>query len=401
MSVSDQRPEVRIEGTVAPGFEGVAAAFERNFAEHGEVGAAFAAQVDGVPVVDLWGGVADRRRGLAWREDTLVPVFSGSKGLVATCVLMLVERGLLELDAPVCRYWPEFAAAGKQSVLVRDVVSHRAALPGLLTPVSLEEATDDVRMARLLAEQRPLADPGTGPRYHAVTFGWLCGELVRRVDGRSVGRFLREEIAEPLGLELWIGLPERYEPRVAVIERDVAFGDEQDGMVVAREVDEVAWSIWANPPRFTGREMAANMRAWHAAEVPATNGIVAARSLARLYACLARGGELDGVRLLLPQTLEQGRRRLSHGQDPYLGELAFATGFQVQTSELELGPEADAFGHTGAGGSTHGAWPRLRTGFSYAPNLLHSLDGVDPRGARLLAALHEATVAAPRNNHVT
>jgi len=184
------------QGTVAPGFEQVAEEFERNLAERGEVGAAFAAYVDGELVVDLWGGLADRQRGIAWRDDTLVGVFSGSKGLVAACLLVLIERGLLELDVPVCRYWPEFAAQGKEGILVRDVVSHRAGLPGLLTAVSLEEATDDVRMAQLVAAQARVVAPEAGARYHAVTFGWLCGELVRRVDGRSVGRFLREEIAD-------------------------------------------------------------------------------------------------------------------------------------------------------------------------------------------------------------
>ena len=378
------------EGFAAPGFERVAEEFERNFAERGEVGAAFAAYVDGVPVVDVWGGLADRNAGVAWRENTLVGVFSGTKGLVATCLLLLIERGQLELDAPVCQYWPEFAAEGKEQVLVGDVVSHRAGLAGLLTPVSIEEATDDVRMARLLAAQRPMATRSDGPRYHAVTFGWLCGELVRRVDGRSIGRFFAEEVAGKLELEAWIGLPERYEPRVALLERAEAFGSQQGGMVVTRETDEVAWSIWSNPPRFSEDGLAGNLQAWHAAEIPATNGIATARSLARLYGCLARGGELDGVRLLAPETLERGRRCLARGQDPYLGEIAFATGFQLQTSELEMGPESDAFGHGGAGGSMHGAWPRLRVGFSYAPNQLAALDGADLRAGALLDALHAA-----------
>ena len=376
-----------VSGFAAPGFEGVVEAFERNFAEHGELGAAFAACHDGEPVVDLWAGLADRGRGVPWREDTLVGVFSGSKGLVATCMLLLVERGQLELDAPVCRYWPDFAAAGKQDIVVRDVVSHRAGLAGLLREVSLEQATDDVAMARLLAAQAPRPAPDGGPRYHAVTFGWLCGELVRRVDGRSLGRFLREEVAEALGLELWIGLPAELEPRVARIERGPGFGQ---GIVASREADEAAWSVWSNPPRFADGELAANLPSWHAAEVPATNGIVAARSLARLYGCLARGGELDGARLVGASTIAEGTRALARGTDPYIGEVAFATGFQVQTGERELGPPEDAFGHPGAGGSVHGAWPGLRTGFSYAPNLLANLESADPRAAGLLDALHVA-----------
>jgi len=372
-------------GHVAAGFETVAEAFARNFAVHGELGAAFAAYVDGQLVVDLWGGVADRSRALPWREDTLVPVFSGTKGLTATCLLLLIEGGRIELEAPVSHYWPEFAAHGKAGILVRDVVSHQAGMPGLLTPVSLEEATDDVRMAALLADQPRSVAPEDGLRYHAVTFGWLCGELVRRVDGRSIGRFFAEEVAQPLGLDAWIGMPARYEPRVARIERDASFSAE---LAVTRESDEMAWSIWSNPPRFTGSELAANLRSWHAAEVPATNAIVAARSLARLYGCLAAGGAIDGVRLLEPDTIVAGTRPLARGHDPYLDmPLAFATGYQLQTSRMALGPVEDAFGHTGAGGSVHGAWPSLRTGYSYTPNLLAQIGEIDPRGYELLAAL--------------
>lgn len=377
-----------IEGSVASGFEGVVDAFASTFARGGEAGAAFAAYRGGEPVVDLWGGVADRQRAVPWRRDTLVPVFSGTKGLVATCLLLLVERGALDPDARVCDYWPEFATAGKEGIRVRDLASHRAGLPGLLTPVTVAEATDHVRMAHLLAAQSPIAAPDDGPLYHALTFGWLAGELVRRVDGRSIGRFLREEVADALGLELWIGIPDRVRPRVAVIERAAGFAQ---GQVVEREADEIAWSIWANPPRFADGELAANDPRWQAAEVPASNGIVAARSLARLYGGLADGGVIDGRRLLAEDTIERARRRLSAGHDPYLGgDLAFGFGFELQTDEARLGPPGDAFGHRGAGGSAHGAWPRLRVGFSYAPNRLATVGAADPRAHVLLDALHRA-----------
>jgi CubicO group peptidase (beta-lactamase class C family) len=391
--VIDQDQRRCVQGSAAPGFEDVVEVFERNFADRGEVGAAFAAYLDGEPILDLWGGLADRQGAVEWKADTLAGVFSGTKGLVATCLLLLIERGQLELDVPVCRYWPEFAMNGKGGILVRDLVAHRAGLPGLLTPVGIEEATDDVRMAELLAAQRPISAPNAGPQYHALTFGWLCGELVRRVDGRTVGCFLREEIAEPLDLEVWIGLPERFEHRVAVLERDAAFERERSELALDPDDDVNAWSIWSNPPRFSDGQLAANLRCWHAAEIPATNGIVAARSLARLYGCLARGGEIDGVRLLLPETVEIGRRCLARGCDPYLGPVAFAVGFQTQTAEIELGPPADAYGHAGAGGSLHGAWPSLRTGFSYTPNLLGSLAKADPRAEALLDALHSAIAA--------
>lgn len=378
-----------MQGFAAPGFERVAEAFEGNFAERGEIGAAFAAYLDGELIVDLWGGTADRRTGRPWERDTLVGVFSGTKGITATCLLPLIERAQLDLQAPVSRYWPEFGVHGKDRIRVRDVVCHEAGLPGLLTPVSIEDATDEVAMAALVAAQRSIAAPGAGPRYHAVTFGWLCGELLRRVDGRSIGRFLREEIAEPLGLDIWIGLPDEHRSRVAFLERDAAFEREQREVAIDRAQDEIAWSIWSNPPRFADGEMAANRPIWQKAEVPATNGIVAPRSLARLYGCLACEGTIDGVRLLAPQTIEDARRGLSRGEDPCLGEmLAFGTGFELQTEEMRLGPAADAFGHTGAGGSVHGAWPSLRLSFSYAPNLLASLSGVDTRAQALLSALY-------------
>ena len=183
------------EGYVAPGYEPVREAFERNFAERGELGAAFAAFRNGEPVVDLWGGIADRASGRPWREDTLQLIYSGTKGLVALCVLMLIDRGKLRLDDPVNRHWPEF---GKPEILVRHIVSHTARLPGIDTPITVADLHDDRRMAAILAAQAPNPDPRAALCYHALTYGWLCGELVRRVDGRSVGRFFAEEVAGPL-----------------------------------------------------------------------------------------------------------------------------------------------------------------------------------------------------------
>jgi CubicO group peptidase (beta-lactamase class C family) len=384
---------VLADGFVAPGFEGVAEQLERNFAARGEIGAAFAAVLDGRPVADLWGGLADRAHGRPWREDTLAMIFSGTKGLVATCLLLLIERGRLELEAPVARYWPAFAAHGKEGVLVRHVVSHQAGLPGLTTAVTPEEATDDVRMAALLADQ-PLAwAPGARLCYHAMTFGWLCGELVRRVDGRSVGRFFAEEVARPLALEAWIGLPTEHDRRVAVLEPGPGFGTQPRDLRAAHAEDRVAWSIWANPPRFSGDPLPVSMRSWRAAEIPSSNGVACARSLARLYGHLAAGGE-DGFRLLAPRTLALGTTRLAAGVDPYLEEpLAFGVGFQLQTEAAPFGAAPVGYGHAGAGGSVHGAWPELRTGFSYVTSRLCESRGADPRSAALLDALHEAVCA--------
>lgn len=384
-----------VHGRVAPGFECVAEQFEQNFARRGEVGAAFAATVDGRPVVDLWGGASDSRSGRAWDEQTVVGVYSGSKGLVATCLLLLLDRGRLDLEAPVAAYWPEFAAHGKETILVRHVVSHQAALPGLETAISNDEAGGHERIAALLAAQRPLAPPGTRFWYHALTFGWLCGELIRRVDGRTVGRFFAEEIAAPLALDAWIGLPASEEPRVARLERADGFGA-QTRNDAADGGDPVAWSIWANPPRFGDGGLSANDPAWHAAEIPATNAIGSARAIARLYGCLACGGAIDGRRLLDATTIERAQRCLVRADEPYLqSPMAFGVGFQLQTEQMLLGPAPDAFGHGGTGGSAHGAWPSLRTGFSYAMNQLREVGDGDPRSTSLLEALHEAVSSAP------
>ncbi|HET7121123.1 MAG TPA: serine hydrolase domain-containing protein [Solirubrobacterales bacterium] len=380
-----------VQGWFVPGFEPAVEAFERNFLERGEVGAAFAVHAQGQPVLDLWGGLADRAAAVPWSAATLVGIFSGSKGLVATCLAILLDRGQLDLEAPLCEYWPEFAAHGKDGILVRHVVSHQAGMPGLLTPTSVEEATDDVRMAELLAAQQPIAPPGAGIEYHALTFGWLCGELVRRVDGRSIGRFFAEEVAAPLGLDAWIGLPASEEPRVAVLERSSGFSAEQADAPLDPAAEERAWSIWSNPPRFTPEGLAANLPAWHAAEIPATNGIATARSLSRLYGCLAAGGGIDGVRILSSDALGVARTPLAYGADRDTGfKISFGVGYELQTDEPRLGPVKDAFGHPGAGGSVHGAWPSREIGFSYTPNLLDSLNDVDPRAEALLTALREA-----------
>lgn len=204
-----------VGGTVAAGFEPVGEAFESNFAERGDVGAACCVYLDGRPVVDLWGGLADARTGQEWAEDTLTLVYSTTKGVTAICAHHLAERGQLDLDAPVSTYWPEFAAAGKEGATVRHLLSHRAGLPAFDTKLAVEQALAWEPAVEALAAQAPLWDPGRRHGYHAVTYGWLVGEVIRRATGRSVGRYLADEIAGPLGLDLWIGLPEAEEGRVA------------------------------------------------------------------------------------------------------------------------------------------------------------------------------------------
>jgi CubicO group peptidase (beta-lactamase class C family) len=371
---------------VAPGFEGVRSEFERNFSERGDVGAAFAAVLDGRVVVDLWGGFADRDAGVDWSEDTLTVVFSGTKALVAVCLLRLVEQGRLDPDAPVVDYWPEFGQEGKHDVLVSHVVSHRAGLPGLRTPLTFADIPDDRRMGQLVAQQAPFWRAGTQACYHPFTYGWMCGELVRRIDGRSIGAFFAEEVARPLGLEIWIGLPEEHERRVSKLCR----ADEPAPAAPTCD-QELAWAIDQNPPLLAGEPTVWNSRAYHAAEIPGAGGIATARSMARLYGCLSRGGELDGVILLAPETLAAACRPLAAGADPCFGwPFAFGFGFALQNELYELGPPDDAFGHGGAGGSIHGAWPAERVGFSYCMNEMREDLG---RSESLLRALHRAVTA--------
>jgi CubicO group peptidase (beta-lactamase class C family) len=380
-----------IEGHVEAGFEGVAEVFRENFAERGEIGAAFAAYQGERRLVDLWGGIADGGSATPWREDTLQLIFSGTKGLVAICLLMLLDRGQIALDDPVCKHWPEFAAGGKQEISVADVVSHHARLPGIRKPLREIDLTNDVLIARLLAEQAPETDPRAQFAYHSLTYGWLCGELIRRVDGRSVGRFFAEEIASPLRLELWIGLPEAYEPRVSTL----LYGPDWSWSATYAKgdlADDPLLASLRNPPVFAEGRIPWNTRAFHAAEIPAVNAIGTARSIARLYSCLACGGELDGVRLMRPDTIELGRAELSRFTDRFNDiEFAFAAGFELQIKHKELGPPQNAFGHGGAGGSIHAAWPDQQIGVSYGMNeLRNGYPAADPRPQALLRALYDA-----------
>jgi CubicO group peptidase (beta-lactamase class C family) len=378
---------VTTEPRVVPGFEPVAAAFAEVLAEAPHAGAAFAAFVDGEPVVDLWGGWADRQTGEPWRDDTMQPIFSGTKGLVAACLLLLVERGALELDAPVARYWPEFGAARKGGVTVGEAMAHLAAVPGLRGGFSTRDLLDPVSLIDRVAAEEPFWEPGTKLAYHAITFGCICDALVRRVDGRSVARFFADEIAAPLALDIWIGLPAELEPRVARLvpasDYGITYlGDEPEPLLEAVYGDLSTGRFSWNDPEL------------HRAEIPGAGAIGSVRSIARFYACLGRGGQLDGVRLLAEGTVTLGTRERSRAACAItLRPYAYAAGFELQTELGRFGPIEDAFGHTGSGGSVHGAWPSQRVGFSFAGSDLQP-EARDDRARRLLAALADAVSAS-------
>lgn len=360
---------------VAAGYEEIEAAFQQNFDNGTETGAAFVAVREDEVLVDLWGGTADSATNTPWRADTIQTIFSGSKGIVAVCILMLVDAGAVELDAPVSRYWPAFAASGKEHIRVQDVLSHRARVPGLNSTVTWRQATDAAAIARLLAAQPPTADPRGERTYHALTYGWILGELLKRVDGRTIGRFFADEVARPLGLELWIGLPPGYERRLARVELAADWEGRVD------DADALARSV-ANPMRFDPRHFPWNEPSWLSAEVPAANAVGAARSVAKLYASLDQ--------LLEPSTIERARQPLTTGRDTLSGKpIAFGLGFQLQSASKPFGPVEDAFGHGGAGGSRHGYWPSRRIAFSYSMNCMRE-EARDTRATAILEAMLRA-----------
>lgn len=373
-----------IDGFTAPGFEAVADAFRRNFTDRGEVGAAFAAYRDGALVVDLWGGVADPATGHRWESDTVQLIFSGTKGLTAACVLLLVERGVVDLDAPLARYWPAFGAAGKAAITVADVLSHQARLPGVQEAFTDEDMLDQATMAGLLAAQAPADDPRAAFMYHAITYGWLADELVRRVDGRSISEFFATEFAKPLDLDVWIGLPDELHHRAATTVPG------PDVLAVPDETRDPLRQLTRNPLLTPDSPAFWNSAEFRRAGLAAVGAHGTARAMARFYALLARGGELDGARLLDASTVDLGRRERRRGIEPmWDNPMAYGTGFELQTELALFGPAADAFGHGGAGGSRHAAWPESRVGFSYAMNEIRA-DQPDRRPLDLLDALHDA-----------
>jgi CubicO group peptidase (beta-lactamase class C family) len=381
---------IRAQGENAARFARVREAFEKNFLG-GEVGAALAVTVDGELVVDLWGGHRDAAKTLPWQPDTIVNVYSTTKGMTAICANRLVEQGLLDLDAPVAHYWPEFAQAGKAAIPVRWLLSHRAGLAALREQVPAHARYDWKFMTEALAAEKPWWEPGTSHGYHALTFGYLVGEVVRRVDGRTLGRYFREELAEPLGLDFWIGFGPELDARVAdmIPAPPSPPGVPNPFAAAAQNPESLVGRVFANPVMETG---AVNSRAWRAAEIPAANGTGSARGLARIYGALAREGELDGVQVLSPAQIERANTEQSFGRDEVLSPLhtRFGLGFFMTQPMIPFGPNKRSFGHPGAGGSIAFADPDARLGIAYVMNQMQVGLAGDARGFRLIAEVYEA-----------
>jgi len=384
---------VDIAGEVTSRFAGVRTAFEDNFTRRGDVGAAVAVYQDGHKVVDLWGGLADRRAGRPWEEDTLALVFSSTKGVTAIATHLLAQRGLLDLDALVVDYWPEFGAEGKDRIPVRWLLSHRAGLPAFDDLLPVDDALAWTPAVEALAAQRPLWEPGTAHGYHAVTFGWLVGEVVRRATGRRLSQVVADELAGPLGLDLWIGLPESEEPRVS---RLVSAPPPDRETLATIPPDQLRrLQAFLDPGSLTLRALNVtrppfnfNSPAVHAAELPAANGITTARSLAKLYA--AAIGEVDGQRLLDPATVAAATVEQSSGPDRVLlVDNRFGSGFFLPSAFSPLmGPRS--FGHAGAGGSLAFADPDTGVAFAYVMNQMQQNLGGDSRTAGLVDAVARA-----------
>ncbi|MEV7467322.1 serine hydrolase domain-containing protein [Streptomyces kronopolitis] len=393
-----QEPVVDVQGTVEDGFEPVRDAFVANFDRRGERGAAVAVYHHGRKVVDLWGGTKDgdaQEDAAPWEAGTAQVIRSATKGIAAVVPLLLHQRGQLDLDAPVGTYWPEFKAAGKERVLVRHLLSHRAGLPVLDTPLTPAEAVDGVSGPAALAAQAPAWEPGTDHGYHAQTYSWLLGELVRRATGRTIGTWIAEEISGPLGLDLWLGLPEAAQSRVGRLAPVETPPRPAAGLRV-RPKQSVA-DAYADPRSLTSRAFAAispdpdeNDPAYRAAELPASAGIATARSLARCYAALI--GPVEGhSRLFAPATLTLARTEESAGPDrTLLVHTHFGLGFMRHgpASPL-LGP--GSFGHPGRGGALACADPETGLALGYVTNGMQRNVTADPRAQALArAASHVA-----------
>ena len=379
MRLADSMP---VDGHCDRRFAAVADAFAENFRARGEVGAAVAVTLNGEPVIDLWGGFADSARTRPWAGDTLVCMMSVAKAATALCAAIAVDRGLIAWDEPVARYWPEFAAAGKAGIPVRWLLDHRAGLPALARAMPEGAAYDWEQMTGALAAQAPLSPPGTSRAYHSVTLGYLVGELIRRTTGRSLGRFLADEVCGPHGIDYWIGLPPELHGRCAEF-----FGETPGTLFDRSEPDSLKYRAMAQvPPEDFNTER------FRAAEIPSINGIGTAQGVAKLFDGLSAGGVLDGRRLLTADVLAEATTEQWHGKEDLLGHtrrmaLGFALGLP---GHLAMGPSPRAFGHTGAGGAIGFADPDAGLGFAYAPNRMYSGPGISPRLAALVDALYAA-----------
>jgi CubicO group peptidase (beta-lactamase class C family) len=339
--------------------------------------------VRGEPVVNLWAGWADPGRTREWQQDTLTNVWSTTKAMTSLCAHILMDRGELDPDAPVVRYWPEFAAGGKSEILVRQIMSHQSGLTGLLVPATVSDYYDWDKTTSRLAAQEPLFPPGSTSGYQAITFGYLVGEVVRRITGQSCGKFFATEIAGPLGADFFIGLPRAELGRCSELQGVRPSEDEQAALARAyASADPAALAALLNPS-LTGDE--ANADAWRTAEIPAANGHGTALGLITVFGTLTDGSG----RLISAKTLEAARTSQGRHTDLVLGfPLEFGLGFGLSGPEGHYGPNPAAFGHDGFGGSAVSADPEAGVAFAYVMNRMGMNLVDDPRKMTLIDAVY-------------
>ncbi|MBW2367764.1 MAG: beta-lactamase family protein [Deltaproteobacteria bacterium] len=412
-TIQSEFGEIQINGICDAAFNGVLETFEENFRERGELGACVCITQNNVPVVDLWGGLAKAKTKAPWTRDTVSFIWSSTKGAMAVCVHMLVSRGLIDLDAPLARYWPEFGQKGKQDIPVHLILSHQGGIPHWRKRLKDYAFLDWDYMVKACEEEEPFWKPGERHGYHALSIGFLCGELVRRVTGKTIGAFFQEEVAKPLGLDFWIGLPEEYDPRMAAIMMPGELG--QDGLVFADEggpTSDFYVKAATEPDSIQGLQEYNHggfldnyyKRAYRAAESPAVGGISNARGLAGMYAPLACGGKTGNFEMVDADTLARMGAVAAAGNDatlllPTRYGLGFHKGCDNRGWKTDhknhilmynVIMSEDAFGHVGFGGSIGLADPAANMSFGYVMNRMGMGIGLNPRGQSLLDAAYRS-----------
>jgi CubicO group peptidase (beta-lactamase class C family) len=396
-----QTNPVPVHGSCDPRFEVVREIFQRSFDAGDEIGASVAFNLDGEPVVDLWGGHYDEARTREWERDTIVNTYSTTKAMTALCAAQLMDQGKLEIEAPVASYWPEFAAEGKQDVTIRQLLNHTAGLPGPRELLPEGALLDWELTTSALARTRPWWTPGEKHGYHARSFGFLVGEVVRRISGESLGTYFRKHVAEPLGADFHIGLGAEHDARTSDLHGRgfVKLKKSSKGPKIAGPLGQMledmfepttmTGSAFNNPTEVSG---AVNTRAFRAAEMPAHNGHGNARALARIYGALARGGEVDGVRILSPEAIARVTREEAFGPDAVLGGLPmrYGLGFMLRHDMIPFSPNPGAFGHAGAGGSIGMGDPEARVGFGFTMNRMQLGIAGSANGFEMVRAFFDA-----------
>jgi CubicO group peptidase (beta-lactamase class C family) len=380
-----QSTSTEIHGHCDERFQAVRDTFEAAFESGAEIGAAVCLVQDGETVVDLHAGFMDEARTKPWQRDTLVNVFSTTKGMTALCAHRLVDQGRLGLDEKVARYWPEFAQNGKADVTVRQLISHQAGVPALRETLAPEALFDWDAMTESLAAEEPWWVPGSQHGYHAVTFGWLVGEIVRRITGQSLGTYFAKEIAEPLGADFLIGFGPELDDRVApLVQGPIEMGGDGPNLVMElmQNPDGMTARAFNNPP-LLGQDVP-NSREWRAAEIPAANGHASAAGIATIYGRLAAG------ELLSQPVLEAARECQVEGTDAVIQLVTkIACGFMLAPDNEPCGPNPRAFNHAGAGGSLGYCDPEAKLGLGYVMNNMHMGAWlVDPRARALVDAAY-------------